>query len=95
METLGHKTTSRFHDSVSLKSKLRLFSLYKKTQKYIDLLVDVQGHQMLFNGIFNGDPHPGMETYFPRVFGSTIGVAPAHWPFSFSQEISLHSKMVH
>jgi aarF domain-containing kinase len=33
--------------------------LYRKTKNYIDLLVDVQGHQMLVNGIFNGDPHPG------------------------------------
>lgn len=40
-------------------AKLRLLSLYRKTQKSIDLLVDVQGHQILHNGIFNGDPHPG------------------------------------
>jgi aarF domain-containing kinase len=62
MEMLGHTMTSRFQDpmkKLGLGSKLRLLLLYKKTQKYIDLLVDVQGHQMLFNGIFNGDPHPG------------------------------------
>lgn len=42
-----------------LPTKLRLLSLYRKTQRYINLLVDVQGHQILVDGIFNGDPHPG------------------------------------
>ena len=42
------------------KTKLQLLKLYKKTQKTIDLLVDVQGYQMLRNNVFQGDPHPGM-----------------------------------
>jgi aarF domain-containing kinase len=42
-----------------LPTKLRLLSLYRKTQRYINLLVDVQGHQILVDGTFNGDPHPG------------------------------------
>ena len=41
------------------KTKLQLLKLYKKTQKTIDLLVDVQGYQMLRNNVFQGDPHPG------------------------------------
>ena len=44
---------------LGFRKKLRLYSLYKKAQNYINLLIDVQGHQMLLNGIFNGDPHPG------------------------------------
>jgi aarF domain-containing kinase len=42
-----------------LPTKLRLLYLYRKTQRYINLLVDVQGYQILVDGIFNGDPHPG------------------------------------
>jgi predicted unusual protein kinase regulating ubiquinone biosynthesis (AarF/ABC1/UbiB family) len=38
---------------------LQLLKLYRKTQKTIDLLVDVQGYQMLRNNVFQGDPHPG------------------------------------
>ena len=41
------------------RTKLRLFRLYKRAQKTIDLLVDVQGYQMLRDGVFQGDPHPG------------------------------------
>jgi len=41
------------------KTKLQLLKLYRKTQKTIDLLVDVQGYQMLRNNVFQGDPHPG------------------------------------
>jgi hypothetical protein len=62
MDALGHTKANNFRETINnlgLGAKLRLFSLHKKTQKYIDLLVDVQGHQILFNGIFNGDPHPG------------------------------------
>lgn len=40
--------------------KLRLYLLFRKTEKYINLLVDVQGHQILLNGFFQGDPHHGM-----------------------------------
>jgi len=42
-----------------MRSKLKLLRLQLKAQKYIDLLVDVQGHQMLGLSCFNGDPHPG------------------------------------
>jgi aarF domain-containing kinase len=34
-------------------------SLYRKLHAYIDLLVDVHGHQIFLDGCFNGDPHPG------------------------------------
>ena len=40
-------------------SKVKLFLLYRKVKKYIDLLVDVQGYQILHDGLFQGDPHPG------------------------------------
>ena len=62
MEALGQTTVRSLKESMSelgILSKLRLLGLYRKTKNYIDLLVDVQGHQLLFNGIFNGDPHPG------------------------------------
>lgn len=39
--------------------KWRLYLLYKQTERYINLLVDVQGHQILVNGFFQGDPHNG------------------------------------
>ena len=29
----------------------------------MDLLLTVHGHQILFDGCFNGDPHPGAFTY--------------------------------
>ena len=41
------------------KTKFHLLGLYKRAQKTIDLLVDVQGYQMLKDGVFQGDPHPG------------------------------------
>eukprot|EP00536_Pseudo-nitzschia_multiseries_P015571 jgi/Psemu1/263057/estExt_Genewise1Plus.C_9130003 len=40
-------------------TKIQLLRLYKRAQSTIDLLVDVQGYQMLRDGIFQGDPHPG------------------------------------
>lgn len=40
-------------------TKLRLVLLHLRAQKQINLLVDVQGYQMLHAGVFQGDPHPG------------------------------------
>lgn len=40
-------------------TKLRLLGLYRRAQSTIDKLIDVQGYQMLKDGIFQGDPHPG------------------------------------
>ncbi len=40
-------------------TKLRLLLFHYRAQKSIDLLVDVQGYQMLHTGVFQGDPHPG------------------------------------
>lgn len=38
---------------------LKGLSMYRKMHTYVDLLVDVHGHQIFIDGIFNGDPHPG------------------------------------
>ena len=38
---------------------LKLLLLQRKQRKLIDLLVRVHGFQILLNGVFNGDPHPG------------------------------------
>lgn len=62
MESLGYKSSSSLQDSIAslgFATKAKLLNLYRKTQKYIDLLVDVQGYQVLSLGVFNGDPHPG------------------------------------
>ena len=40
-------------------TKLRLLGLYRRAQSTIDKLIDVQGYQILKDGIFQGDPHPG------------------------------------
>jgi aarF domain-containing kinase len=40
-------------------TKLKLLGLYRRAQRTIDMLVDVQGYQMLKDGVFQGDPHPG------------------------------------
>jgi aarF domain-containing kinase len=40
-------------------TKLKLLGLYRRAQSAIDMLVDVQGYQMLKDGVFQGDPHPG------------------------------------
>ncbi|CAB9508559.1 protein kinase UbiB [Seminavis robusta] len=37
----------------------RALALYRKVQKDIDLLVEVHGHQIFQDAVFNGDPHPG------------------------------------
>lgn len=62
MESLGYPLSDSFQatiDNIGVRGKIRLLKVYRKAQKYVDLLVDVQGHQMLSLGIFNGDPHPG------------------------------------
>lgn len=62
MASLGYSSESVLAGtirSLGVRSKIRLLQLYRTTQNYIDLLVDVQGHQMLSLGMFNGDPHPG------------------------------------
>ena len=42
-----------------LSTMLQLAFLQRKQSKTVNLLLDVHGHQILTNGIFNGDPHPG------------------------------------
>ncbi len=44
---------------LSWATKLQLLGLYRRAQNTIDKLVDVQGYQMLKDGVFQGDPHPG------------------------------------
>jgi aarF domain-containing kinase len=55
----------------SIMSKFRLFLLYRKVNRYVDLLVDVQGHQIMMDGIFQGDPHPGNVLELP---GGRLGL---------------------
>lgn len=38
---------------------IQLSSLRRQTRQYVDLLLDVHGHQIFLDGCFNGDPHPG------------------------------------
>lgn len=37
---------------------IELYSLYRTTRHYVDVLIDVHGHQIFLDGCFNGDPHP-------------------------------------
>lgn len=55
-------SSSDWMTGLDLKKKLRLYYLYKRTKSYINLMVDVQGHQILTNGVFQGDPHNGKLT---------------------------------
>ena len=45
--------------NVGFFGKLKLLSLVKKCRRYVKLLVDVHGKQILVDGCFNGDPHFG------------------------------------
>jgi aarF domain-containing kinase len=45
--------------SCSLLVKLRLYLFHNKYKRFVDLLVDVHGHQIFLDGCFNGDTHPG------------------------------------
>lgn len=45
--------------SASLYEKCRLLLLHQKYKRFINLLVDVHGHQIFVDGCFNGDAHPG------------------------------------
>jgi aarF domain-containing kinase len=47
------------HGIEGLVRALKGLSLYRKLNNYVDLLIDVHGHQIFLNGCFNGDPHPG------------------------------------
>lgn len=38
---------------------LKVSSMTKDAREKLNLLLDVTGHQIFHNGIFNGDPHPG------------------------------------
>ena len=50
---------SHFPIYSQLSTMLQLAFLQRKQSKTVNLLLDVHGHQILTNGIFNGDPHPG------------------------------------
>lgn len=52
-------TEQNLLQDLSWATKLRLLGLYRRAQSTIDKLVDVQGYQMLKDGVFQGDPHPG------------------------------------
>jgi len=58
-ELIGGNTEASLLNDCGWKTKLQLLGLYKRAQSTIDLLVDVQGYQMLRDGVFQGDPHPG------------------------------------
>ncbi|CAJ1895898.1 unnamed protein product [Cylindrotheca closterium] len=65
--SVGGKSSSfDWMKGLDLKKKLRLYSLYKRTKSYVDLMVDVQGHQILTNGVFQGDPHNGNILLMPN-----------------------------
>ena len=43
-------------EGLDWKTRWRLLKLYRKTRRYLDLIVDVHGEQIFIDGIFNGDP---------------------------------------
>jgi aarF domain-containing kinase len=59
LKKLGISGGTTTFNSFGWISKMKLLLLYYRAQKSIDLLVDVQGYQMLHVGVFQGDPHPG------------------------------------
>lgn len=62
MKELGYATGDSLKEklgSMGIVNKAKLLRLYWKAEKYVNLLVDVQGYQLLSLGCFNGDPHPG------------------------------------
>jgi aarF domain-containing kinase len=52
-------TTDSILASCSLLVKVRLFLFHQKYKGFVNLLVDVHGHQIFLDGCFNGDSHPG------------------------------------
>jgi aarF domain-containing kinase len=58
-ESDGDDSLRDLVDGAGFLAKLRMLSVRKRCQRYVDLLVDVHGHQIFVNGAFNGDPHPG------------------------------------
>ena len=62
VESEDRNSLSKFFRKTSL--AIQLYSLYRKTRHYVDLLIDVHGHQIFLDGCFNGDPHPGMSFCF-------------------------------
>jgi aarF domain-containing kinase len=52
-------TSSDLIDTLSLFQKIRLLLLRRRCRQYVDTLIAVHGHQILHDGFFNGDPHPG------------------------------------
>jgi len=50
---------SHFPLHQQLYTVFQLAHLQRKQKKTVELLLDVHGYQILSNGCFNGDPHPG------------------------------------
>ena len=48
-----------------LRAAPRLWALRRRTRRRLRLLVDVHGLQMLVDGVFNADPHPGNVLLMP------------------------------
>jgi len=42
----------------SFVTKMKLLALRRKCKRYLNLLVDVHGHQIFADGVWNADPHP-------------------------------------
>ena len=56
IESEDRSSVSKFFRTMSI--ALQLNALYRKARHYVDLLIDVHGHQIFLDGCFNGDPHP-------------------------------------
>eukprot|EP00531_Pseudo-nitzschia_arenysensis_P009620 CAMPEP_0116122852 /NCGR_PEP_ID=MMETSP0329-20121206/4433_1 /TAXON_ID=697910 /ORGANISM="Pseudo-nitzschia arenysensis, Strain B593" /LENGTH=704 /DNA_ID=CAMNT_0003616723 /DNA_START=143 /DNA_END=2257 /DNA_ORIENTATION=+ len=88
LEKLESYTEENLLQDLGWATKLRLLGLYRRAQTTIDKLVDVQGYQMLKDGIFQGDPHPGnilelkksktkgggIANYYPGSSSSLLGL---------------------
>lgn len=61
VEREDRSSVSKFFRKASL--SIQLFTLYRKTRHYVDLLIDVHGHQIFLDGCFNGDPHVSQSAY--------------------------------
>ena len=69
IETTNTTTTTRkttVSDLISrgsvgnrIRTASKLLSLQRHIRNRLDLLLDIHGHQILIDGVFNGDCHPG------------------------------------
>ena len=56
LSKIDSKGKSHPLEGLDLMTRWRLLSLYRRTKRWLDLIIDIHGSQIFRDGMFNGDP---------------------------------------